>query len=166
MRVRTTIAVLVAIVGAGSLAAEESGRVATVRTFLTAGKRGDLEAARRFLAPDARIWFDADERKGPGKPRNLEPDDWDRWDWFFWSATDYSDWSEQADSVSAVGHESNDYYRLLDWEPKPIRFVWFFDSNGKISGFLFHAVAGPPDRSRLAEFKEWARKNRPEELPI
>src|SRR5260370_20563386 len=142
-----------------------SGRIDTILKFREARGRGDLEAARGFLAPDARIWFDMAERQRPGQPWQLEEDEWDRWDRFFHSETDTTDWKDWGDRVTALGHETNDYYRLLDWKPSPLAFTWWIDSYGKITGLLFHAVRGPtPDRSRLKEFEGWARKNRPAEL--
>jgi hypothetical protein len=156
----------VAMVLAGlALAASASERIETVQKFRAARERGDLAAARAFLAPDPRIWFDMKERKGSGQPWTLDEDDWDRWDRFFHSETDCAEWKDHGDRVTAVGHETNDYYRLLDWKPSPLAFTWWLDSSGKITGFLFHAERGPtPDRNRLKEFEAWARKNRPVEL--
>src|SRR5262249_46730588 len=142
-----------------------SPRVDVIRRFRQARDRGDFDAARTFLAPDARIWFDMAERKGPGEPWKLGEGTWDHWDRFFHSRTDYADWKDRGDRVTAVGHETNDYYRLLDWKPSPLAMTWWLDSSGKITGFMFHGMRGPtPDRSRLKEFEAWARKNRPKEL--
>jgi hypothetical protein len=156
----------VAMVLAGlALAASASERIETVQKFRAARERGDLAAARALLAPDPRIWFDRKERKGSGQPWTLDEDDWDRWDRFFHSQTDYTHWKDRGDRVTALGHETNDYYRLLDWKPNPLAFTWWIDSSGKITGFLFHAMPGPrPVRSRMKEFQVWARKNRPAEL--
>src|SRR6266536_1438369 len=116
------------------------------------------------LAPDPRIWFDMVERKGPGERWKLDSGDWDRWDRFFHRKIMYSDWKSQADRVTAIGRESNDYSRLLDWEPRPLALTWWFDSSGRISGFMFHAVRDAPTHSRLKEFEAWAGKNRPQEI--
>ncbi len=159
-----TFVIALAAWGASLAASGADHRIETVKKFQAARQRGDLVKARALLAPDPRIWFDMEERKGPGEPWKLEEGDWDRWDRFFHSATTYSDWKSGADRVTAIGREINDYYRLLDWEPKPLALAWWFDSSGNIAGFLFHAVADAPTHSRLAEFKEWAKKNRPEEL--
>jgi len=139
-------------------------RIETVKKFQAARERGDFEAARALLAPDPRIWFDMDERKGPGESWSLESGDWDRWDHFFHRKITYSDWKRQGDHVTAIGRETNDYYRLLDWEPRPLALTWWFDSSGKISGFMFHAVRDAPTHSRLKEFEAWAKKNRPQEI--
>jgi hypothetical protein len=147
-----------------SAATGEPTRIETVQRFREARERGDLAAARAYLAPDARIWFDMAEREGEGKPWTLEPDDWDRWDRFFHSRTEYTDWKDAGDRVTAIGHETNDFYRLTDWTPRPLAFTWWFDAKGRISGFLFHAVEGEKVKSRFDELKAWARANRPEEL--
>ena len=153
------------VVSSVAVAARSSGRIETVQKFLAARRRGDLAAARAMLAPDARIWFDMTDRKGPGEPWTLKEDDWDRWDRFFHATTDFTDWKEDGDRVTAVGNETNDYYRLLDWKPKPLRFTWWCDTSGKITGHMFHEVTGlPPPPRRLDEFKKWARENNPAEL--
>jgi hypothetical protein len=92
--------------------AVSSSRIDTILKFREAHERGDLAAARAFLASDARIWFDMAERQGPGQPWKLGEGDWERWDRFFHSETDTTDWKDWGDRVTALGHESNDYYRL------------------------------------------------------
>lgn len=149
---------------AASAALAASGRIETVQKFREAREKGDLAAARGYLAPDARIWFDMPERKGDGEPWTLEPDDWDGWDRFFHSKTSYTDWKDLGDRVTAVGHESNDFYRLTDWTPKPMGFSWWFDAHGKISGFLFHAVGEGKAQSRFDQLQDWARLHLPDEL--
>jgi hypothetical protein len=139
--------------------------VETVRRFREAKESGDLAESRSFLAPDARIWFDMEQRKGPGKPWTLEPGPWEAWDRYFHSHTDLRDWKHDAGRVTAVGHETNDFYRLLDWKPKPLLLTWWLNPAGKITGFMFHAIPGaPPAQNRLKEFEAWAKKARPAEL--
>ena len=147
-----------------SVARAATDRIRIVQEFRAAREKGDLDAARAFLAPDARIWFDQEERTGPGAAWALEPDDWDRWDRFFHSRSDYTDWKDLGDRVTAIGHETNDFYRLTDWTPKPLAFTWWLDEKGKISGFLFHAQGEGKDPSRFEDLKAWARANRPDEL--
>jgi hypothetical protein len=139
-------------------------RIETVQKFRDARQRGDLAAARALMAPDARIWFDMEERTGPGAPWTLEPDDWDRWDAYFHSATTYSDWKDHEDRVTATGRETNDFYRLTEWKPKPLAFTWWLDSQGKITGFMFHAIKDAKEESRFGELEAWAKKTHPEEL--
>jgi hypothetical protein len=160
---RTTVIALAAW-GAALAVFAADPRIETVQKFQAARDRGDLVTARALLGPDPRVWFDKQERKGRGESWRLEIDDWDRWDRFFHRKIAYSDWKSEGDHVSAIGHETNDYYRLLDWEPKPLALTWWFDSSGKISGFLFHAIRDAPSHSRLREFEAWATKNRPQEV--
>jgi hypothetical protein len=139
--------------------------VQTVQRFREAREKGDLAQARSFLAPDARIWFDMEVRKGPGKPWTLEPEPWEAWDRYFHSHSDLQDWKHDAGRVTAVGHEMNDFYRLLDWKPKPLLLTWWLNPAGKITGFMFHAIPGaPPAQNRLDEFETWAKKADPAEL--
>jgi hypothetical protein len=139
-------------------------RIETVQKFRDARQRADLAAARALMAPDPRIWFDMEERKGPGAPWTLEPDDWDRWDTYFHSQTTYEDWKDLGDRVTATGHEINDFYRLTDWKPRPLAFTWWLDAEGKISGFMFHAMKDAKEVSRFDELKAWAQKTHPDEL--
>jgi hypothetical protein len=158
------VALSVVTAFAAPAAGAAESRIRLVQRFREAREKGDLDAARAFLAPDARIWFDQKERTGAGAPWTLEGDDWDRWDRFFHSRTDYTDWQDLGDRVTAIGHETNDFYRLTEWTPRPLAFTWWFDEKGKISGFLFHAQDEGKERSRFDELKAWARANRPEEL--
>jgi hypothetical protein len=146
-------------------AGTEPDAIQIVQRFREAKEKGNLVQARALLAPDARIWFDMEERKGPGKPWTLQEGPWARWDRFFHSHTDLRDWKNEGGRVTAVGEETNDFYRLLDWKPKPVLLTYWVDPTGRITAFLFHPVAGaPPARSRLEEFEAWAKKTHPAEL--
>jgi hypothetical protein len=158
------LAVALSLFGAALVCLAADHRIETVKKFEAARERGDLETASALLAPDPRVWFDTEERKGPGEPWSLEKGEWDHWDHFFHRKIAYSDWKSQGDHVTATGRETNDYYRLLDWEPKPLALTWWFDSSGKITGFMFHAVRDAPTHSRLREFETWAKKNHPGEI--
>ncbi len=164
MRPSRISAIALGVWGVALVCLAADHRIETVKRFQAARERGDLAAARALLGPDPRIWFDIDERQGPGQPWSLGTGDWDRWDRFFHRKIAYSDWKRHGDRVTAIGRETNDYYLLLDWEPKPLALTWWFNSSGKISGFMFHAVRDAPSRSRLQEFEAWAKKNRPEEI--
>jgi hypothetical protein len=146
-------------------AAADPDPIDTVREFREAKERGDLSKARTFLAPDARIWFDMEERTGPGEPWTLEAGPWANWDRFFHSHTDLRDWRNEGGRVTAVGDETNDFYRLLDWKPKPVLLTYWVDVSGRLTGFMFHAVTGGPRvKSRLDEFEAWAKRTHPAEL--
>ena len=160
---RTTVIALAAW-GAALAVFAADRRIQTVKKFEAARERGDIAAAQALLGPDPRVWFDTDERKGPGEHWSVEKGDWDHWDHFFQRKIVYSDWKSQGDHVTAIGRETNDYYRLLEWEPKPLALTWWFDSSGKITGFMFHAVRDAPTHSRLQEFEAWAKKNHPGEI--
>jgi hypothetical protein len=64
----------------------------------------------------------------------------------------------------AFGHETNDFYRLTEWTPKPLAFTLWIDDQGRISGFLFHAQGEGKDPSHFGELRAWASANRPGEL--
>ncbi len=132
------------------------------KKFKDAQARQDYDAARSFLAPDARVWFE--EKKGEGSVYKI-PGAWNHWDTYFQGRTTYVDWQENGNEVSVVGHEINDYYRLLDWRPWPYKQTWWFNDQGQITGVLVQEMPGQGETgSRLNEFKEWAKQNRPEEL--
>jgi hypothetical protein len=158
------VLVLAAAFTIESLGRAATDRIRIVQQFREAREKGDLALARSYLAPDARIWFDQKERTGAGAPWTLEPGDWDRWDRFFHSRTEYTDWQDLGDRVTALGHETNDFYRLTEWSPKPLAFTWWLDEKGRISGFLFHAQGEGKDPSRFDELEAWASANRPDEL--
>ncbi|MGH9369347.1 MAG: hypothetical protein ACRD3M_16960 [Thermoanaerobaculia bacterium] len=142
-----------------------SKQIETVQKFQAARQRGDLAAARAFLATDPRIWFDRKEPTGPGAPWKLGEGNWSRWDRFFHSRTTCTGWEEEGNRITAVGRETNDYYRLLDWQPRPLLLTWWLDSSGRIAGYMFHPVPGsPPAKHRLEEFEAWAKKHHPAEL--
>ena len=63
-----------------------NSRIATVEAFRAARRAGDLELARSFLAPDPRVWYDAQE--GDGAPWTLEGGRWKAWDDHFRGKTD------------------------------------------------------------------------------
>lgn len=138
-------------------------RAEQVEAYYAAARRGDEAGARKFLAPDARIWFE--KREGPGEPWNVSGGSWDHWDSYFNGKVVRSEWEAGPDFVSARGDETNDYYRLLDWKPWPMKLTWWFDESGRMNGFLVQSVVGEGTTgSRLKEFKEWAKVKRPEEL--
>ena len=133
-----------------------------INQFREAHARRDYVAARSFLAPDARIWFE--EKTGEGSPYKI-PGRWEHWDTYLHGHTTYSNWQQTGNEITAEGHEINDYYRLLDWRPWPFKQTWWFNDQGQISGCFIRQVEGQGSTgSRLKEFKEWAKQNRPEEL--
>ena len=136
-------------------------RIATVRAFRAARDRGDLDTARSYLAPDARIWFE--QRTGPGEPWTLGGGTWAAWDGHFRSQSTHTRWQANGDAVTALATEINDYYRLTERGPQTHRETWFLDGHNHITGFLVQSLPGST-RGRMDEFLAWARRESPDEL--
>lgn len=116
----------------------------------------------RRTAPGARIWFETKE--GPGEPVGAGGGKWAHWDSYFHSRTHYTDWVVSDREISAIAHESNDFYRLLEWTPQPYLMTWWLDGEGRVTGKLVSSIPAPKPMSRMNEMKAWARKHHPEEL--
>jgi len=54
--------------------------------------------------------------------------------------------------------------RGLERPPHPLRLTWWLDDENKIAAYLVQPLSEEHAKSRLKEFEEWAKKNRPEEL--
>lgn len=142
--------------------ASSSSPLARVQAYREAHARGDLQAERRFLAPDARVWYE--QKSGGGDPLTAgNSGRYQHWDEFFHSQSEMRDWTTNGNAVTATVHETNDFYRLLDWHPQPYRMTWWVNEQGQISGALIQSTPGKA-ASRLPEFREWAKANHPEEL--
>ena len=135
--------------------------VQRIEAFRAARERGDIAAARKYVAPDARIWFE--EKKGEGEPFGVGGGRWDHWDQYFHSHTTLSGWEQEDTILTAVANETNDFMRLLDWQPKPYTVTYWLDDAGRIEGVLIKSTPGKAI-SRLDEFKTWAREHHPDEL--
>lgn len=132
-----------------------------IERFRDAKERGDLETAKRFIAPGARIWFE--EKKGEGEPFGVGGGSWDHWDHYFRSRTTLSGWKQEGRVVTATANETNDFMRLLEWQPKPYTVTYWLDDRDRIESVLIKSSPGKAV-SRLDEFKAWARTEHPEEL--
>lgn len=133
-----------------------------VKAYRAAHDRGDVAAEAAFLAPGARIFYE--RREGEGDPLTAgRSGRYAHWDEFFRSRTTLTDWKEEGDAVSATVHESNDFYRLLDWTPRPYRMTWWLGADGRITAAMVESIPGET-KSRMKEFQEWARANRADEL--
>lgn len=142
-------------------ACASSSPVEHVRAYRAAAARG--EDLSPFLAPGARMWYDTKE--GEGEPLKKGQGSYAHWDHYFGSTSTLTDWQVHDDgAVSAVVHETNAFYRLLDWEPAPYRMTWWLDAHGRICEALLTSIPGHDTKGRLAEFQDWAREHRPEEL--
>ncbi|MCI0596120.1 MAG: hypothetical protein L0Z48_06220, partial [candidate division Zixibacteria bacterium] len=142
-------------------ASSSSDPLALVQEFMKLRDANEKEKALAFLADTARIWFE--EKTGPGRPYKLDSP-WVHWDEFFNSKRIYRNWKAEGNTVSVEIDETNDYYRLLEWEPAPVLLTWWLDDENKIAGYMVKGLGEGPPKNRMKEFKEWATKNDPEEL--
>lgn len=95
-----------------------SGRVARVQAYRDAHARGDFAAEAALIASGARTWYES--KSGDGEPLTVgRSGRYAHWDQFFRSRSELTGWKVDGDAVSATVHETNDFYRLLDWEPAP-----------------------------------------------
>ena len=133
-----------------------------VQAYRAVAAAGDTTREATFLTPDARMWFE--KKEGEGVPLRAGGDArYAHWDEFFHGKTTYSDWRVRNGAVTALVHETNDFYELLEWRPKPYRLTWWFDDAGRIREVLLQSVPGKAE-SRLEEFRAWASLKHPEEL--
>ena len=160
-------AMLIALAPFAPARAEEplsdAQRIARVQAYSAALERHDYEAAQSYLSPDARAWYD--KKEGEGEPEKAGAGTWTHWDTYFHGKTTRSDWRVEDGAVVASASETNDYYRLLDWKPWPMRFTWWLDGSGKITGFLVQSL--PRKGSTGSRFKDavaWAKGKHPEEI--
>jgi hypothetical protein len=138
-------------------------QIARVQAYRDARARGDVAAERQLLAPDARIWYE--EKSGEGDPITAgHVGRYAHWDAYFHSRSEVRDWRAEGDAVSGTVYETNDFYRLLDWQPAPYRMTWWLDREGRIAGALVQSTPGKTTRGRMEEFREWAKAHHPEEL--
>jgi len=138
-------------------------KIARAQAYAAAVGANDYAAARRLLSPSARVWYE--KREGDGEPLSPGAGRWTHWDTFFHGRTTYAEWRVEGDAVVATAHETNDFYRLLDWRPHPMRFTWWLDGSGAITGFMVQATPGDtPTGSRLKDAVAWAKKAHPQEI--
>jgi len=149
---------IVAVVAAGCASHALVGRVQTFRRALASG---DLAAAHRLIAPDAREWYE--EKKGPGIPYVPGGGRWSHWDSYFHSQNELTDWRVEGRNVTATVHEMNDFMTALDWHAPPYTMTWTFDDTNRISQVLIKSGPGQV-MSRLQEFRSWAQAHDPAEL--
>ena len=160
-RLATTILLLVTCACASPPGTAESLR--TVTGFRAVRKAGDLDAARAFLSDDPRVWYG--EREGAGSPWRLGGGRWKAWDEHFNSTSEELSVEATEREVSIVFLENNDYYRLTERGPSPVRLTWFLDAAGRIEGYLVSSVKRDgPSTSRYDEFEAWAQEHAPGEL--
>ena len=64
-----------------------------------------------------------EKKEGAGEPYGRPGGRYEHWDRYFHSRSTMTDWQERGGAVSALVHETNDFYRLLDWQPVPYRMT-------------------------------------------
>jgi len=134
-------------------------QVRRIEDFVALRQAGDPKALT-YLAAGARIWYET--KSGAGEAYG-SAGRWDHWDQYFHSRARFSDWRVRDGAISAVVHETNDYYALLEWKPVPYRMTWWLDENGRIREVLLQKLPGQ-ETNRLAELREWAAAAHPGEL--
>ncbi len=135
-----------------------------VKTYQEARKRGDDAITGAFFSEDSRIWFE--KKEGQGRPRNKDgKGPWADWDKFFNAQSAYQDYRAEGRAVTVLAIETNDFYRLIDRPPSPVRLTYYFNAEGRVEGMLVaSAKKDNAPKDRFDEFKEWAKRNRPREL--
>lgn len=132
-----------------------------VDRYREAKARHDAAAIDALLSDDPRIWFG--EKEGEGRP--LSPGGrgpWADWDAFFRSESRIESMEEIEGGLRTTVLETNDWYRLVDREPKRYWIDYLFTGDDRIAGIFVHSIPGvgrSPDR--LEEFRTWAEAHRP-----
>ena len=139
-------------------------RIAAVESLRAAIDQGDIDAAKKFLTDDRRLWYE--ERTGEGEPWKIDGGTWKGWDEHFHGRSErVSEWVVADGAVSAEMQENNDYYRLTESSGGRWRATYFFDDKNRIAGFMVSAVPGAAsDRGRRDEFEAWAKAKHAEEI--
>lgn len=129
--------------------------------YREAKKRGDYETAKKYLADDARIWFE--KKEGPGNPLTAKGGPYKHWDKEFRAKTSREKVEVVDGAVTYLSSEINDYYRFIERKTTKARITYYFNDENKISGMLYQGLSPrkkrPPDR--YDEFKQWANKKYP-----
>jgi hypothetical protein len=143
-----------------------SERIETAESFRKARAAHDYKLASKFLAENARIWFES--REGDGAELGSGGGPWTNWDIHFKSGSTHGKWFENGDSVWTIVTEMNDYYKLIERaSPGTYRATYYFNADGFITGYLVSEpdplVPRPPPVDRLEEIRDWAIENYPGE---
>lgn len=154
---RIAVGTVIAGFSAGVPVGCARGPVDTVREFNDAIDRSDVAAAREYLAPEARVWYENPTTEG--EPWTLSGSSrYAAWDEHFHShKTLVGDYQVDGPWVWGVFSETNDYYALTGRSWSRVYLAWRVNDGGRIDGLLVAAVGEP--RSRVEEFKTWAREH-------
>ncbi|GAB4321703.1 MAG: hypothetical protein Kow0074_12700 [Candidatus Zixiibacteriota bacterium] len=147
-----------------TLSPEEMIEIAV--SFREARDSGDYDTARKFLAVDARMWYE--EKSGDGRPIVLGAGPYKQWDEHFGSETSIGPWQSEGNAIWTTVTENNDYYRLLERQDTTrYRLTFYFNDEGLITGYMVSAADANGLNSqrvdRYREFAEWAKRHYPDE---
>jgi len=78
---------------------------------------------------------------------------WSHWDKFFKSSKEYGTFSQDSNAVSVVVIETNDFYKLIEAKPRPVRLTWWLDADNRIEGQLIKSMADSTFTDRQDEFE-------------
>lgn len=155
-------ATLVALIALAGGCATTHPHQRTLDAYLAARQAGDIDAARRHLAPDARIWFG--EKTGPGRPKTLTGG-WGAWDIEMHAVNTYDDVAITDETIAATFHERNDFSRLIGFPGWRSRSTFWLDEHDRISEQLYEPLPQHPPQSACFDAPlEWARQHRPDVL--
>jgi hypothetical protein len=132
-----------------------------IKAFLNAREKKDSTRYMALVSPHMRVWYE--EKKGEGtkwSPRST----WAKWDDYFKPVKTYREFKQDSNAVSVIIVETNNFFKLIDRKPAPVRLTWWLNKEQKIEGYLVRSLADSTHTDRLNEFAEWAKKNNPTEL--
>ncbi len=129
-------------------------------SFRAAKKRGDYAEANRYLADDARIWFE--KKEGPGRPYTAKGGPYKEWDKEFRATSKRGELEVKGSTVTYLSTETNDFYRFLEQSSRPARITYFFEDQ-LITGMLYegNTLGLPRSATRRGEFEAWAEEHYP-----
>ena len=131
-------------------------------TYRAAKKRGDYDTAAKYLAVDARIWFE--KKEGPGHPLRAKGGPYADWDRFFNAKSTRKNVRVTDHTVTYISRETNDYFRLLERVSTPARVTYYFDDDRRITGMLYAGLGHKRLPDRKEQFVKWADEHYPGEV--
>ncbi len=147
----------------GESADHDHPLIRKVKAYRQANAEHDTARVQALLAKGAARWYE--KKEGPGtpiKPAGKGP--WSDWDEYFKGKSEIESYKVDSNQVTIRLMEINDYYRLIERGPAPTNLTYYFNQEGKITGILVFRDA-TPIKDRYEEFEQWAKKNRPADLP-
>lgn len=171
MKLTATTLIAISLIGLScstgkddALAASQNALVIlTVLQLKNADRSSDADT---LFAEKARIWFET--KDGEGKEFNRgKAGPWAEWDKFFNAKKLDQNIKAYPDSVVVLESEQNDFYLLIERQPKPMAITYYFDENGKISGKMVVGIKTiPAPTDRFDEAVSWLRTEHPDDLKL